>query len=58
MNHNQTVAHGLEAKTNVKASDAPMQHKQPATRGLKVKTGIKAGPPPTSTGGAGPGTGL
>ena len=43
-NHNQTVAHGLKVKTNVKAGGVQMQHNQTVARGLKVKTGVKAGP--------------
>src|SRR5215831_19125632 len=37
MNHNQTVAHGLRVKSNMKAGAMQMQHNQIAARGLKVK---------------------
>ena len=46
----------MKIKTNVKAGGRSLQHNQTMARGLKVKTGIKAGPPPTSTGSAGPST--
>ena len=46
----------MKVKTDVKAGVWKPQHNQTVARGLRVKTGIKAGPPPTSTGGAGPGT--
>ena len=56
-NHNQTVAKGLQVKSNVKAGAVKVpddlkaealapNHNQTVARGLKVKSGIKAGHKP------------
>lgn len=51
-NNNQTIAHSLKVKSDVKAGGIRANHNQTTTRGLKVKSNVKAGGGPPGTSGA------